>query len=425
MKNSVAIIDFGTSRITVLIGSRGINDTVNIDGIGICGYAGFVGGEWRDVEDLSAAVAQAVATAESSARLKINKLYVGVPGDFLHCEVGDVSMSLGKKRRVTDSDVSDLHARGNLYFDDAENTVINIQPIYYTLDDDRKLIAPVGLPSTRLGGSISYILASNDFIRLIDAAVARIGIPETEYVAAPLAETIFLFDDFKRDNCVMLADVGALGTTVSIGRGDGLCRVYYFPWGGECITAALADGLGISRDEAERLKQRVNLSLDPAYDPEKRKIADDEPVYTPNGSSVDDEEGGGDIDDHAGIMQTEYVVETRTERITYPVAMTNSIVASELERFARYIEKTLAVCDYDYPEFLPLSITGGGIINIRGATEKLSEILQREVCEVMPSQPLLNRPQMSSALGLIDMVLRSEQPYEGIIGRIKRWFSRR
>ncbi|MDE7464077.1 MAG: hypothetical protein K2M48_03515, partial [Clostridiales bacterium] len=72
MNKSVAIIDFGTSKIKVLIGSRGINDTVNIDGIGICDYAGFVGGEWLDAEGLGEAVAQAVATAESSARLKIN-----------------------------------------------------------------------------------------------------------------------------------------------------------------------------------------------------------------------------------------------------------------------------------------------------------------------------------------------------------------
>ncbi len=398
MKQSVAIIDFGTSKITVLIGSRGINDTVNIDGIGIYDYAGYAGGEWLDVEELSTAIQQAIAVAESSARLKINKLYVGVPGDFLRCEVNEVSMSMGKKRRVTDTDVSDLHAQGNLYFNDSEYTVINIQPIYYTLDDDRKLIAPVGMTSTRLGGSISYMLAQNSFMRQIDTAVAGAGISETEYVASPLAETLFLFDDYKRDNCVILADVGALGTTLAIGRGDGLCRQYYFPWGGECITAAIADGLGISRDEAERLKRKVMISLDTSYTP-----PEDEP----------------------GIMQTEYKVETKTETRTYPVAMTNSIVEGEIERFARYIEKTFALCDYDYPEFIPLSVTGAGLITIRGATEYLSRCLHREVEAVKPEQPLLDRPQLSSALGLIDMVLTSEMPYTGFLGKIRRMFAHR
>lgn len=398
MNKSFAIIDFGTSKITVMVGSRGINDTVNIDGIGICDYAGFVGGEWLDVEDLGGAVAQAVSTAESSAHRKIEKLYVGVPGDFLSCEVNDVVISLGKKRRITENDVSDLHARGNFYSDDKENTVINIQPIYYTLDDDRKLIVPVGMTSTRLGGSISYILASNEFIRLINSAAAFAGVPETEYVAAPLAETMLLFDDYKRDNCTILADVGALGTTLTVGRGDGLCRVYYFPWGGECITAALSDGLGISQEDAERLKRKVNLSLNPAFEPDPLDF---------------------------GVMQTEYAVETKAARITYPVAMTNSIVESEIDRFARYVEKTLRICDYDYPEFTPLSITGGGLVHIRGAIQRVSKLLEREVEEVAPTQPLFNRPQHSSALGLLDMVLRSEMQYDGLLGRIRRWFARR
>ena len=124
-------------------------------------------------------------------------------------------------------------------------------------------------------------------------------------------------------------------------------------------------------------------------------------------------------------MRTEYVLETKTERVAYPVAMTNIIVANEVERFARYVEKTLLDCDYDFPEFSTLSITGGGIVNIRGAMAIISKYLHREVGEVMPSQPLLNRPQLSSAIGLIDMVLRSDMPYEGFVSRIKRWFSRR
>lgn len=398
MKNSVAIIDFGTSKITVLIGSRGINSTINIDGIGICDYAGFAGGKLLNPEEFGFAVSQAIATAETSARLKINKLYVGVPGDFLRCEVNDVSMALGKKRRVTESDIDDLHAQGNLYFADEESTVINIQPIYYTLDDERKMIAPVGMTSTRLGGSISYILADNSFIRTVDAVVANAGVSETEYVATPLAETLFLFDDYKRDNCTLLADVGALGTTLSVGRGDGICRIYHFPWGGKNITAALSDALNIPMQEAERLKRKVVLSLDPGYEMSENE---------------------------RGILKKEYVIEDKNETREYPVAMTNAVVENEIERFSKYVKKTFSVCDYEFPEFTPLSVTGGGLVHIRGAVQCLSRSLDRDVDPLKPVQPLLDRPQLSSALGLMDMVLNGEMPYTGFVGKIRRWLSRR
>ncbi len=397
MKQSVAILDFGTSKITVMIGNRGLNNSICIDGIGIYDYDGFADGKWIAPENLGAAVERAIATAESSARLKINKLYIGVPGDFLLCNVNNVVMSMGKKRRVLDRDVTALHNQGNDYFSDPDWTVINIQPIYYTLDDDRKLIAPVGLTSTKLGGSISYILCDNEFIKLVNAAVANSGIFETEYVAASLAETLFLFDDYKRDNCVMLADVGALGTTLSIARGDGICRQYYFSWGGERITAALAESLEIPYQTASALKRKVMLSLDPDY-------------VLP--------------DNEKGIVRTEYKVEEDNEEKIFNMGVVNNVVEAELRVFVKYIDKALKYCDYEYPEFTPLSITGGGL-NIRGATEFLSECLRRDVEFIKPNLPLLDKPQLSSALGLMDMVLCGESDYNGIFGQLRRWVARR
>ncbi len=400
MKQNIAILDFGTSKITVLIGSRGINNSICVEGIGVCEYTGFSGGKWLDAEHLSAAVVQAVSSAESSARVHADKLYVGVPNDFSMCKVNDVSISLNKKRKVTEQDVAALCDSGNKYNDDPDWTVINIQAIYYTLDDDRKLVEPVGLTSTKLGGSISYMLARKDFTELVDAAVNSAGVFETEYVSSSLAEMLFLFDDYKRDNCVMLADVGALGTALTIGRGDGLCRQYYFSWGGARITSALSEALEITPREAERLKRKVILSLEPEYVPP---------------------EGGEPI-----VMQTEYEVELDNDIRTYDVAEVNVIVRLEIERFARYIEKALKSCDYDYPEFTPLSITGGGLNYIRGAAEYLSECLNREVNAVQPSLPMLDRPQLSSALGLLDMVLTSELPSGGgLIERFRRWLSKR
>ena len=400
MKQNIAILDFGTSKITVLIGSRGINNSICVEGIGVCEYTGFSGGKWLDAEHLSAAVVQAVSSAESSARVHADKLYVGVPNDFSMCKVNDVSISLNKKRKVTEQDVAALCDSGNKYNDDPDWTVINIQAIYYTLDDDRKLVEPVGLTSTKLGGSISYMLARKDFTELVDAAVNSAGVFETEYVSSSLAEMLFLFDDYKRDNCVMLADVGALGTALTIGRGDGLCRQYYFSWGGARITSALSEALEITPREAERLKRKVILSLEPEYVPP---------------------EGGEPI-----VMQTEYEVELDNDIRTYDVAEVNVIVRLEIERFARYIEKALKSCDYDYPEFTPLSITGGGLNYIRGAAEYLSECLNREVNAVQPSLPMLDRPQLSSALGLLDMVFTSELPSGGgLIERFRRWLSKR
>ena len=400
MKQSVAILDFGTSKITVLIGSRGINDSIRVDGIGVCEYAGYSRGMWLDEGNLSACITKAIAGAENRAQQKVEKLYIGVPNEFSKCDVGEISISLSRRRRITEQDILTLRDVGNKYKDDPNWTVVNIQPVYYTLEGEGKLIEPVGMFSTRLGGCMSYVSARNDFIKTVNAAVENADVTETEYVSSSLAEMILLFDDVKRDRGVMFADIGALGTALTIGRGDGVCVQNYFPWGGARITTAIADRFMISMTVAEKLKRKVILSLEPEYVPPPEK---DPPVF----------------------VQTQYEVEVNNEIIKFDVTETNNVVRLEIERFARYIQKALKYCEYRYPDNTPLSITGGGLGTIRGATEYLSECINRETEYVKPTQPMLERPQLSSALGVLNMVLLSGPQGVGFFERVKRFFSKK
>lgn len=415
LKQNVAIMDFGTSKITVLIGSRGRNNSICIDGVGICEYDGFCGGTWLGAGDPVPFAERAIKLAEDRANADISKLYIGVPGDFSACYVNEVSMALNKRRKITALDVEALQEQGNEYDGLDGCKVINIEPIYYTLDDGHKLIAPVGIASTKLGGSISYILADVGFIETASAAAYSAGIADVEFVSQPLAQTLFLFDGFRRDKCVMLADVGALCTTIAIGRGDGLCRQYYFPWGGDRITVALSVGLVIPYEEADELKRKAVLSLDPDYkepppppDPSGR---DKKPLF-PNGTK---------------IIQTEYEIEINNERHVYPVAKTNEIIKNELKKLVMYVEKTLKLCDYKYPAYTPLSVTGGGINHIRGAAEFVASELGRDVETVKTSLPMpeLDRPEHSSALGLMDMVLSSVDTDVSVVDKFKRWLNRK
>ncbi len=399
MKQSVAILDFGTSKITVLIGSRGINNSICIDGIGVCEYAGYSRGMWLDAERLASCIGHAVAGAEDRARQKIEKLYVGVPNEFSKCKVNDVCISLNKKRRITEQDVDALRESGNRFCDEEGWTVINIQPVFYTLDNEHKLVEPVGMTSTKLGGSISYMSVRNDFAETVNSAAALVDITETEFVSSSLAELLLLFDDCRRDRCVMLADVGAIGTSLAIGRGDGVCVQNYFAWGGARISAALADKFGISLKQAEQLKRKLILSLEPDYFPPEKE----EPA----------------------VMQTEYEIEVNSEIKKFDVAEVNLAVRLEIERFARYIDKALKCCEYEFPEYTTLSVTGGGLGTIRGAAEYLAECLNREVEIVKPSQPMLDRPHLSSALGVLNMVLMYNPQNGGLFDRFRRWFAKR
>ena len=51
-QNAVAVLDFGSEKLTVLVGRRGINNTLAIDGRGEAAYSGFAEGTFFQPDKL-------------------------------------------------------------------------------------------------------------------------------------------------------------------------------------------------------------------------------------------------------------------------------------------------------------------------------------------------------------------------------------
>lgn len=372
MAHETAILDFGSSKITVLIGERGVNDTINVKGFGASKYAGFGNGEWVKPEELGEAINKAITAAESNSGIKITHLYVGVPGEFTAVDCREVNVALPKRRKINDNDVLALMDAGD-DFDQSVSEVINIQPIYYNLDNDRRLLQPVGVISSKLGGVLSYITAEVRFSGFIRKILADMGIASVEYVSSVLAESLLLFDETERDNTAVLIDVGYFTTSVAVIRGDGILSHGSFSLGGAHITGDLAEALGISFTDAENLKRKVVLSIN----------ASDNDIY----------EIGGDN----GVK-------------TLSASLVNEIVIHRVFVIGKMVEKCLEMCKYETPDYIPYSLTGGGISYIRGAKDVLSQKLGRNVEVVTPRLPQVNKPDMSSSWGLLDMAIKNDVP---------------
>ena len=369
-QEDVAILDFGSGTITAIIGRRGLNNGLDICGKGETEYAGFCEGEFFKPDQLGQAIAHAINMAETTAKSKITKLYIGVPGDFSVCACKDVELNFGAKRhKITSSDIEELHGRGNTFRDNTY-TLINVQPVYYKLSNERRLIEPVGLISGKLCGHISYILAETKFINLITNIMNVLGFDDIEFVSSVLAETLFLFDDIKRDQYVVLVDVGFITTSVAVARGDGLLSLHSFSLGGGNIAGDLANYFHIPFAEAEALKRRAALTL--------------------------------------AVNENDYYEVSAK----YPAAVVNDIVSARISVIAKTVLKCMDLCEYVIPDSIPYSLTGGGITYIRGAKEVFSDKLKKPVEIVAPKIPQMEVPGWSSSLGLLDLALNVYEPKE-------------
>ena len=74
MKNTAAIIDFGSLEVVTLVGESGVNNTLNISGRGKVSYAGFHNSEFLEPEYLKDIVKNSISKAETSSGYKISEM---------------------------------------------------------------------------------------------------------------------------------------------------------------------------------------------------------------------------------------------------------------------------------------------------------------------------------------------------------------
>jgi len=368
-RKNVAVLEFGTSRISVIIGDRGINNTFDIRGFGEVNYSGFMDGEFLAPEELTTSVRTVLAQAENNARCKITNLYIGIPAEFSVNAVRSVSNTFPKKHKVTERDIEDLFLSADDLGSSTTHIVVNRSPIYYALDDNRRIIEPKGIVTTKITAMLSFILGERKFITLVTDIIKPLRIAKVDFVSEPLAEALYVLEASERDACAILIDTGYLTTSVSIVMGDGLVSLRSFSLGGGHIVADLAENFKIPFEVAEALKRKIVLS----YQPEK-----------------------GDY--------YEIVVDNQPYKIDAGLA--NAVVSSRVVQIAKMIQKCLDDSKFEYPKYIPIQITGGGLCYIKGARDLLQKILNKDVKVVAPPVPQLDKPHASSILGLLDIALK-------------------
>ena len=82
MKTTVASIDFGTSKIVVLVAENSTATRCDVVGAGIVSYDGFMDESWNNPNELDNRIREAIAQAEKQSHHKIREINVGVPGAY-------------------------------------------------------------------------------------------------------------------------------------------------------------------------------------------------------------------------------------------------------------------------------------------------------------------------------------------------------
>ena len=162
-KDIVSVMDFGSSKITLLTAKCEVNNSFKLMSSVDIDYEGFGSGEFIEPNNLKNQIMQAINFAERELQCKLHNIFVGVPAEFCFTFEKTLVKTFPKKVKITSKIID------NLYLEDDEtspyttHSVINKSPLFYIINEDNKTNDPVGQYATKIQAVTSYILVENNF----------------------------------------------------------------------------------------------------------------------------------------------------------------------------------------------------------------------------------------------------------------------
>ncbi|MCL2812297.1 MAG: hypothetical protein FWD25_10500 [Clostridia bacterium] len=373
MKNLAAAIDFGTSKIVTFIAESGSYHRCDIIGAGTIAYDGFLDGYWNAADELvDQAIRNSIAAAEAQAHRQARDVFIGVPGEFCRVYAIEASVTLqGADPRVTLHDVERVFAQATEEIQPIRGVIIHRSPAWFTVDEGKKTMEPIGLKGSSLRALVSFIVADEFFLSDLSRRIQAMNLTLNGFFSSSVGQSLLFLPPEERDRTAVLIDVGYLSTEVMIVEGDALIFQKVIAVGGGHITADLAFGLEVNMTAAEQIKRGYS------FQPSGADVVEVRPV--------------------AGQPKREEVARVLEPRV---------------DEISEYIRDCLDHCGVSLDNWSNIYLTGGGLAMMPGGRSYLSAQLGRTVRAPSPKAAKFNSPIYSSALGLIDLVFGSLESQE-------------
>ncbi len=391
MRQTLTVLDFGTSKIVALVAETSGRQRCDIIGAGTVSYDGFSNRQWNDPTKLNEAIAAAVHEAEEQSRIaKIRDVQVGVPGEFCKVRTAEITVPLqGADPQVTDRDIRELMERAREEMDPAlMNYVIYSSPAWFTVDDGKKTVSPVGIRGHELRGMISFVIADAFFMEDVNARMESMGIHVVGFMPSDVGQAMLYISGEERDRTAVLVDVGYLNTDVMVVEGDTITYLKTIPIGGGHIAADLCYGLEITLNSAEQIKRAYVYGLS-------------------TGSSTFD-----------GTT-----LEGESKTFTYEEV--GKVLEPRADEICDAVKDAIKESGVRLGNWSPVYLTGGGLILNKGGKDLLSAKLDKPVKKFPNKAVKLSNPSYSSALGLLDLLISTfdnERARGGVSGFFRSLF---
>jgi len=357
-------IEFGTTKLTVLISRRRKSGSLEILGLGNVSYSGIQGENWKHADSIRSVLLKAVEQAQDSAGLKVRHCVIGIPNEF--CGLIRNYRELALEREVSRQDVEDLRQTIEDYPLPDPWEVSDVYYGYFNADG-QAITGPIGMHAGILGVEASLICMHGKFVSQLTKYLEELNIAVDGVVSIPVAYSRALLTPEETDSGALIIDVGGHSTDIAYFK-DGRPLIFdWLPLGGKHISQDVEKGMSIPFSEAERLKKKCSLADD------GKTQADGARSMTETDQATDEEAGRT-----AFLKQ---IVEARVEEIL-TLSVKKAAASGLIDRDCSIV------------------LTGGGLAMYKGIREFSTEVLDMPVRLGVPDVVGLASPVLASVYSL-------------------------
>ncbi|MDO8583178.1 MAG: cell division protein FtsA [bacterium] len=247
-------IDIGTSKIVTII-TRVDDDSVNVLGVSEVPSRGVKKGQIVDIKEAVDSINNSLDSAERMAGYSVSHVIASIGGSHIESQnsrgVVAVSAPAGE---INQSDADRVIDAAKAVSLPSSREIIHVLPRNYVVDGQEGIKDPIGMTGIRLEVDTHIISAASTSLSNLEKAFSQVGIDIDGVVFSGYASSLSVLSDTEKELGVVLVDIGAGTTDISIYSDGTSAYSSVLPIGARHITNDLAIGLRISLESAEKIK---------------------------------------------------------------------------------------------------------------------------------------------------------------------------
>lgn len=271
MRNLIAALDLGTTKVVALVGEK------NASGIKIIAYSqspskGVMRGEVVNIQHVLDSMVPVIRDVENAIGEKINEVYVGIAGQNIRCATnGSQAIRANPEELITGEEIDAMTRSMYGTFCQGDEEVLHAIPQSYNIDDFMGVTEPVGMIGKQIAASFKLFIGKKNSAQYSQNVIKRAGLHLKELMLEPLASAIAVLSEEEMEVGVAMVDIGGGTSDLLIVQDNIIRHVAVIPFGGNSITEDIRVGCGISAKHAEQLKIDHGTCFS-AYAPENKRI---------------------------------------------------------------------------------------------------------------------------------------------------------